>query len=272
MKTRNPMFWAILFLALAGPAAADDCRKVAGLDTLLQPSSVVLVGEMHGTQEMPAAVSEIVCQALAAKLQVTLALELPQDDQALLDAYLASAGTAADRAAFLTSPFWSSPHQDGRASTAMLRLIDDSRRRKQAGQDLRVVLLDRPQAMQQRDRVMAERLAGAVEAAPDRFFVALMGNLHNRVSQGSGRVGERTAQAVPTVALTSLLATYTGGSAWVCMEDGCGSHDLAGRPSDAVAPSVTFGSQSPHYDGTLFVGAITAAAPAASRPDENAKP
>lgn len=264
--TRPHMFWLTLFLTLAGPAAADDCREVAGLEALLQPSSVVLVGEMHGTHEMPAAVSEIVCQALAAKLQVTLALELPQDDQALLDTYLASAGTASDRAAFLTSPFWSSQNQDGRASVAMLRLIDDSRKRRQAGLDLEVVLLDRPQAMQQRDRVMADRLIEAVEAAPDRFFVALMGNLHNRVSQGSGRLGVFSAQALPTTVVTSLLATYSGGSAWICTEDGCGAHDLAGKPSDAMPRTVTLGSRSNHYDGTLFVGAITAASPAKEAP------
>ena len=108
---------------------------------------------------------------------------------------------------------------------------------------------------------MALRLIDAVEGAPDRFFVVLTGNIHNRVESGGGRMGDRVAARLTLVALYSLNLSYTGGSAWICTSSGCGAQELKGRGT-SPALRVALDSKSAAYDGTFYVGSITASPPA----------
>jgi hypothetical protein len=99
----------------AAPAHAasprpPDCRPSAGLEPLLADRDALLVGEVHGTVESPAFFAETACAALAGGRAVTVALEIPVAEQARLEAFLASPGGAADRAALLTGAFWRDRH------------------------------------------------------------------------------------------------------------------------------------------------------------------
>lgn len=54
----------VSLIVLAGaPARALECEPTPGLDPLLVPGRFVLLGELHGTREMPAAVARIACAA-----------------------------------------------------------------------------------------------------------------------------------------------------------------------------------------------------------------
>ena len=68
------------------------CQAIPGLDSLLATTPVLWLGEMHGTVESPAFVSNAACLALRGERPVTVALEIPAEERARVDAFLASRG------------------------------------------------------------------------------------------------------------------------------------------------------------------------------------
>jgi hypothetical protein len=131
-----------------GPAAEKvppslSCKELQGIDPLLRKGQILLLGEMHGTNEIPEFVADATCRGLRAGYPVTVALEIPTEEEPRVAAYLASGGKAGDQAALLTGPFWRETFQDGRRSKGMLALLDHLRSLRQEGRRLRVKLLDR---------------------------------------------------------------------------------------------------------------------------------
>jgi len=112
-------------LALAA-ASTSPCPQIAGAERLwAKPETQwVMVGEMHGTAEMPALFANLVCQAAESGRPITVALEQDAEMQPAIDAFLTSDGGPAAHSAFLAAPMWNRKMQDGRASQAMLALYD----------------------------------------------------------------------------------------------------------------------------------------------------
>lgn len=255
------------------------CDPVEGLTPLLEPASVLLLGEMHGTAESPGFVVRAACLALRAGRSVTVALEIPVDEGQRVEAYLGSSGAEKDRAALLAGPFWRDAYQDGRRSLAMLELIDHLRRMRRQGNKVRVALLDvmvPPPDGHDRDWALAQNLKAAAEEAPQDVVVALTGNLHTRVVKGFGSrpgyepMGYVLKQAKPEVKVTALNVAYTGGTAWYC--DGsdaaaCKGRDLQGAlKEDKGVRVVRQPAPDGGYDGVYEVGQLHASEPAARRP------
>jgi hypothetical protein len=94
------------------PLPAEASRA---LDELAARSDVLVVGEMHGTREVPALVAGML-PSLAKQGYGVLAVEVPSDQQAGLIAW-AEGKTAA------IPPFFSKPGTDGRGNRQMLTLI-----------------------------------------------------------------------------------------------------------------------------------------------------
>jgi hypothetical protein len=256
------------------------CKPVDGLAPLLQPGSILLLGELHGTAESPAFVGNAVCLALAAGRPVTVALEIWREEEARIDAFLASSGAAADRAALFDSSFWRDRYQDGRRSEAMAGLLDDLRRWRHDGWPVRVALLDRQVngSGQERDRAMADRLQSISAAALPGLVITLTGNLHNRLSRGVPwdksyeNMGFLFVQKGTGVRATSLNVRWTGGTAWLCQglnagEDSCKAWPVKAGPGDGIQ-KVVFHPEldADGFNGVYEVGKLTASLPAAPLP------
>ena len=80
--------------AEAQPHLALSCPEVPGLASLLKPGHVVLLGEMHGTNESPQFLSDALCVALQNGHSVTVGLELPFSETERADVFLESSGDA----------------------------------------------------------------------------------------------------------------------------------------------------------------------------------
>lgn len=263
-------------VATRSPRAAPlDCREVPGLDALLAPG-VLILGEIHGTEESPAFLTDAVCLGLKAGRRVGIGLEVPIEETARLETFLASAGTASDRAALLDSPFWNADYQDGRRSRAMLSLLEAVRAWRRAGRPVRVGLLDGadlPARPAERDRVMAERLAALHDLEAGGVVVALLGNLHSRVSRGSPwnagyeAAGFVLARLRPGLRLTSLDVSHSGGAGWFCTSAdpaSCQERPLGSTSDQAAAPGVSLHPEMRNgHHGVYRVGRVTASPPAA---------
>jgi hypothetical protein len=251
-----------------------SCREIAGIDPLLRKGQILLLGEMHGTNEIPAFVADAACRGLRAGLPVTVALEIPTEEEPRVAAFLASDGQAADRAALLAGPFWRDAFQDGRRSRGMLALLEDLRHRRREGSRLRVKLLDRrPKASgPERDRAMAGELQSAVEAAPGDLFLVLTGNLHTRRVRGTPwdpqaeNMGYLVARRHPD--LLSLDVVYSGGAIWACLDPDpahCGVQPVHGKSQGKPRSVKLYDKVSPEgFNGSYDVGVLTASAPATS--------
>lgn len=261
-----PVLWLLVLVADVAQSQDVGCLQVAGAEEVLRKGQVLLLGEIHGTNESPEFVQAIVCLALETGLGVTVALELPQSEEPTVVRFVKGGKPRVSREEIARLPFWAKDYQDGRASIAMLDLLEELRKRKVAGENVEVILLDKPQDFARRDQEMADRLLSAVEASPENFFVTLTGNLHNRTAPESGRMGARVVEKLGRARVVSLNVSHTGGSAWICEATaGCGPLELGGR-GEGSAPSIQlFEEPDPRgYQGSYFVGAISASPPAKS--------
>lgn len=270
MNAHRPFLICVVLVALSvagatASAAKPSCPVVAGSDAVLKPGAHLLLGETHGTREIPRVVADLACAA--AKLgPLRVGLEIAAVEQARIDAFIASAGTAEDRARLHDqSDFWNGAYQDGRRSEAVLALLESLRALRQNGADVRVIAYDGDPG-NDRDAAMATMLERAFKAEPHATFLMLSGNLHARKTSGRAKQAFMADYMVKSgAALTTLDARYSRGTAWVCFGDqpsDCGPN-IVGAGRAGTTRGIALGRTADGaYDGTFDVGTVTFAAPA----------
>ena len=74
------------------PLVAVECgMPIIGLAPQVKRGGVMMLGELHGTQEVPRFVAQSACQVAAAGTPVTVGLELPVENQERVATFLRSA-------------------------------------------------------------------------------------------------------------------------------------------------------------------------------------
>src|SRR5258708_1877132 len=162
-----------------GLARSRSCSSpTAGAKEVLAPGTLLLLGELHGTSEIPRFVGDLACEASLGKSGVQLGLEIPRNEQLRIDSFLASTGTPGDYQTLLEGQFWRRPLQDGKSSRAMVELLDSIRRLKGSGASINVFLFDLATRAQDRDAEMAKNILAIRTQAPNDLFLILTGNAH----------------------------------------------------------------------------------------------
>jgi erythromycin esterase-like protein len=265
-----------LALFPAAQALANPCSGSASLDLSKADARVLVLGEMHGTNEFAGLAKKIVCQLAKTEPFVILGLEFPHGEQARINAYMNSSGTPQDQKTLTDSLFWNEKWQDGRRSQAMFSLVEHMRRMRQAGANVAVDAFDvqesdRPEPLTQderlprdaRDTFMAQHIEWRVAQYPKARYFALTGRLHAakvmgvdaKWSSGAEPMAMRLNQRVPVF---SIEGTWTGGMAWACWE----RDSASGCTAKAVDPSET-GNK---FDLRVDLGQLTASPPQNPKP------
>jgi hypothetical protein len=260
----------------AAPTRPQTCQPVSGLSALLKRGNIMLFGEMHGTQEIPAFIADVVCITARRRIPVTLGLEIPFEEQAAIDRFLDSGGGAAAEARLTEGGFWRPKLQDGRPSIAMLRLIGQARALRASGHKVRIVAYDsKPGTIsQERDRVMARNLATVAGREPRSLLVVLSGNVHNRLTRGVSwnseyePMGYLLTKSISSLRIISLNVSHEGGEAWGCRSPSPDSEEVTCAPYSyrlqvgASAWSVELNAApGAPFSGTYGVGRISASPP-----------
>ena len=258
-RTQFPQFYAWVFpvaLAFASSAVvaqtevsakpeahaiasrAPDCAPQSQVDVSKITQQIVLIGESHGTKELPEFTSGLVCSLLKDGRSVILAVERPAEEQEHLQRYIESEGTAADKSALLSVYMWSSRWQDGRSSEAMFALVEGIRKLRKSGQRVGILAMQKldnlkvPMTVAEsaqlsfadqkiysilNDRGMADSLLAAAVLYRNYTVVALAGFSHTSTKKGSSR----DADYLPLgYVISSLAPTYIigvrhgGGEFW----------------------------------------------------------
>jgi hypothetical protein len=268
------MVFTINALAIHAAAATTSCSPVPGADPIWSKPSLhwVFIGELHGSNETPAAFRELVCDAIAQGKHVTVALERPASEQAVLDSILTAKDLPAAKEALLQLPGWKEG-MDGRASEAMLRVLVSLRELHRLHPDLKLVAFDAPYtgtAPGARDEALGYALLSLRPTKPNDLVLILTGNIH--AMQASKRGYDLAAMYLPPKEILSLLVTDRGGETWSSStEDGCGRQKGGVPDKDAKRPYGIFLDPSlaryGKFDGVLSLGVpLTPSAPAAGEP------
>ncbi|MCP3135722.1 ChaN family lipoprotein [Pyxidicoccus xibeiensis] len=259
----------------APSAIAMECGlPIIGLGKQVKQGGVLLLGEMHGTQEVPRFVAQAACQATVAGTPVTVGLELPLENQTRVDAFLESAGTEDDWLKLMEAPFWRSPYPDGRSSEAVANMLEQLRQLRSQGLDVDVFVFDHPKAQgQARETAMAATVKHQVESAKGRFYMVLTGNIHSRTKQGLPwdkkfqPMGMLLKEELDDV--VALDMAYDSGSAWICAVNNkldCGIREAKGKDNgDRFFMHQWAGVNDDGYHGVFYVGPVNASAPAVHR-------
>lgn len=261
------LFAASLLTAQPACAAPDNTAAL-----LARPERIIVVGDWHGTAEIPAAFLGIVCEA-AQQGPVTIALEMPETERALYRHALAAPTEEAARETLLYGDFGHPRSTDGRNSVAMLDMMVGFWRLKAAGHDVVIhpfmavdsTIPGRDQAWWELE--MAYGISRALVDRPAARVVVFVGDLHAR-KKGYPRfpdVGIPAAGHLHASDTFTLQTAAQGGQSWSCQPD-CGVQTSRGR-YDPDARGIILGPvEDGAYDGVLAVGPTTASPPAGAQP------
>jgi hypothetical protein len=203
-------------------------------------TDVLVLGEIHGTMEVPRFAAELA----VARAPVTVALELPEDVQPGIDTYLATGDGLK-----VPSPLWD--WQDGRAGQGLVALLDRLR-----GVDAHVVCVDGAWPDDaDRDAGMAANVLRVLD--PRRATIVLCGNLHARSDSPRWMTWHLRAHVPDLVALDF---SCDGGTAWNHDGTAAGVHAIGATPRPYGI--TMYGQRDPHgFDGVYHVGRVTPSLP-----------
>ncbi len=268
--------------AAAAPVLAVECgMRIIGLEKQARPGAVLLMGELHGTQEVPRFVAQSACQAAQAGVPVSVGLELPVESQERVERFIASEGTEDDWLRLMEASFWRSPFPDGRGSEAMANLFEQLRSLRVQGMDVKAFVFDHPQLKgQEREAAMAKTVLSHVTRHPKRFYMTVSGNVHPRTRQGLPwdrkyrPMGLLLSEQLDDDDVVALDMAYDTGSAWICAADPksltgrleCGVRPAKGRDNGDRPFIHLFGGRTKDgFHGVFYVGKVSASVPAVNR-------
>ncbi len=173
------VFAALLALTVVpAQATQPNCSHLSGVEMMLadQSKRYVIVGERHGTSEIPALFSDLVCAA-ASRGPVVVGLEIETDQQKSLDAYMASTGDQVAREALFAQRHWG--YSDGRASEAMFQLVENLRLLRRAGKPIFVrALMPRADTPEARELAMGMAWKQSLLGNDKAKLLMLVGSVH----------------------------------------------------------------------------------------------
>ena len=253
------------YVASEAPQCGREIENLAALAS----APIILLGELHGLEAVPAFAIGLACRLAGAGTPVLLALEIPRQEQSRIDAYLASKGGTPNETALLDGAFWRREFQDGRSSRARLALLETARALRAEGLPLRVVAVDDASVpAPARDSAMASGLLAAKR--PGETALLLVGDLHARTKPGApwnpNIVWAGVQLRAKEPKLVSLVNRFIGGEAWICTGNApsdCGVRTVKGRGGAPGFRIERFAAtDSIGFDGTFDIGPATPSIPA----------
>ncbi|WP_375756525.1 hypothetical protein [Corallococcus exercitus] len=256
------------------PVFTECGQSILGLKKHAKAGGVVLLGELHGTQEVPRFIAQSVCQLVTSGMPVTVGLELPVENEERITTFLQSQGGEVDWLKLMEAPFWRSPYPDGRGSEAVANMLEQLRQLRSQGLDVAAFVYDHPKLSgQQREDALTRTVLERVKAKPQRFHLVVSGNIHSRTAKGLPwdkqyrPMGYLLKDQLDDV--TALDMAYDSGTAWICAADAqgrkldCGVKEAKGKDNGDRFFVHTWDSPNREgYHGVFYVSHVTASEPA----------
>lgn len=267
------LFGTSLLLGCSSPIrstspTSQQCSPLR-LDENIFTRRLVILGEIHGTQEAPAFVEALTCHFEKRGRNVVLALELPVDT--LERVRTVSRGTV-EKKALGVIPFWKTDSPDGKTSVGMWQLLSAQLEREVLeGSRSKLYFFDTAADSNlrgaQRETAMAANLEALLSRQAETSTVlVLTGNLHSRKERGVpwNKDFEPLAFLLRQHLPVTFDLAHLGGTAWTCSRTAC---DARAMKATHEAASFIHGSgfyrdhSTNAHDGWFFVGTLSASPP-----------
>ena len=257
-------FCWILLLALpvaanAGQPAAG-CAAIEGLDDVAD-ARLLVIGEYHGTREIPRFVADVACNWLHANDRLLVGIELHESLSPELEKLFVD-GVGLDQAekVLAPDPFWDE-RRDGRHGRANLDLLIELAELRRAFPGLRVIALHRDAEFSER---ASTRIADYLRKHPDYRGLLLVGNAHARLERMEGQASRPLAarlsdHIVDTVSLN--IAATSGGEVILCRQGNCGTVALPQPTAPVDARFIRLDRDMTAWNGTYSVGRLSVTPP-----------
>jgi hypothetical protein len=255
----NARPWPKLIAAAA--VLLSSCLSVPPVDDaasrLTRANRVVMIGEIHGTEEIPVEFGRIVEALSSPAAPMDVGLELPQG---ALTVNCGAGGPA---------PYWARPSQDGRTSAAMWHLVCRLRKLERGGRISLFGLVPDARPPDGTGHIYFSAVSSRLQRG-DRRMILLLGNFHARSSPGSLASMVRDVGA----SVGAVTASSHSAAAWTCRtRAACGVQPVPAGLCEARSSSVRFvvGAEAglgepPLWDGCLLFPVLSASAPAHPAP------
>lgn len=269
---RLPLYVLLLWL----PSVAFSKSKVqkpdaqkAATQADRSAKEIVLIGEIHGTQEMPRLFGNLVTVAVREKNQrIGVGFENPIQLQPLIDdAVINNTKIDSFRQQLIANPIWQQLNY-GTSSEAMLDLICDMLRLAQS-QKLSLFFFDTHfnNPKNDRDEKMAQFIGQRARARNYDVTYILTGDVHaNKAPQdpwGMKIIPMGHWLVEQGFAVHSYDMRYGDGESWDCILPPGTTNISTSTPECGVHPMKADSlAIDPGYDGLLFLGPIHASPPA----------
>jgi hypothetical protein len=205
---------------------AEADQVPASLVNTFKTKKLILVGEIHGTNEMPASALQFI-NAINFGQRILVGVEFPADIQAEVSHFMKTGDvTPLKKTAFFTDSFYHS----GRGSQAMMAFLDSLRR----NENVEVFCFDVPDNYKgtTRDTDMASNILQKLTAEGNPQTVIFTGNIHSRLTNGVSWNPHLKTMGAEILRLSNgfydfnnsdnLLFRMNEGSSWTCMTDDTG--------------------------------------------------
>jgi len=141
-----------------------------------------MLGEIHGTNEFPQLVYDYVKKLSNDHKSVHLLLEIPTDNQVLIDQFLKKHNSNNQITSLTNSYFWQRKTQDGRSSKAMLNLISNIKAfNKSASIPIAISTFSAPPTKEQStDQAYFHNVMKIINNSNNDMYVIYTGRIHAR--------------------------------------------------------------------------------------------
>lgn len=260
------LFPVLSSLLASGQTTIYDLNKLDSVNFIdyIINKKVIVVGEMHGTAEVPLFVLQLTKKLTKNQNKLTVALEIPSNYQKDINEFMKNG----DFERLKRIDYFKYP--DGRTSVAMGQLIKGLRELKSVG----VICFDidtNSSSAVNRDSLMGMNLSKSYK---DGKIVILTGNLHANLKEGYWRPNFKSATFYFKNnekfhdQLISLDTYYAGGTIWNCMQDGCKERDAGTNGGDLKEKygltnfiGIYEGVHQSGYSGFIYWDRVTASKP-----------
>lgn len=269
-----------------------DCSRKIDITPELLTKQAIVLGEIHGTNEIPQFAADLVCNLLAARggKGVVLALEYPRSEQSALDKFMLSKGSPDDLNKLVGGSFWAVKSAFGVTSRSMANLIWTMRSLRAKGHDVKILAFDdsekawgqssisKEEFGREIDRLMATFLGQSINQAFGKMHIVLAGGYHATTRRENVFDPNHRAMAhllSKEFQIVALSASYVSGEAWACrmmnpadQAPKCGALTVIGRSLPKEAPwriglyETASEREAAGFDGFFVVGKISASPPA----------
>ena len=254
--------WLPVAVSAKPAAVCDESARNIAEALVKHRGRLVVLGETHGTREVPALVGELVCH-LSEHGRVLVGLEIPrwlnEDIVAFVDGRIGSE-------VLLVAEYWQTAIQDGRQSRAMLHLLRRlgevaamDREVETRGFDDAEMFFEGERAPEHtRDELMARNVLRYRGEIAHDFVLVLAGKFH------AGRFSSpepSMATLLPKRETLTVDIQFLRGDAWNCRGRKCGIHAFPSR--EGTSPLLRLnGTSSGPFDATIMLAEASASPPA----------